>query len=423
MVEHTVYVDDQMAQAAGMLFGFTAHTLEDQRAARRASMPARVALCAEIVAQSPNEQWVIWCDLNAESEALTKAIPGAVEVTGSDSDTYKEDAISAFTGVMCQCEFFRKHGAKRKEKKNENTTQKTEPPYSQTSASVMSEEQLKSSKQSGRKSEKTISDGAKKTENTLELIEEKNSLSLTPASVSSMLPTHLSESITEETLENGRGKTQTSDSRSDSSLTESLQRSTESCSLSRVDCAPSAEHPEPLFSSQNDSQSAEKCTLTIVTHPEKSEVCFAPDVISESESSTTHQRDSSRPQCTCGNTPLKAIVSKPVIFGWGVNLQNCSHTAFVGLSHSFEALYQAVRRHWRFGQRNEVYAHIITSSAEIEVLSNIKRKRDDFDRMVRGMVEHMAAVSRAEIKASTRTSVDYNPTVEMTVPKWLGVES
>jgi len=119
---------------------------------------------------------------------------------------------------------------------------------------------------------------------------------------------------------------------------------------------------------------------------------------------------------------IRVLVSKPSIFGFGVNLQNCHKTAFVGLSHSFEAFHQSVRRVWRFGQRRAVDAHIITSEAEGAVLANVRRKQADFDAMTRGMVEHMSSVSRAEIRSSRRETIDYKPTKKITFPAWLGTE-
>ena len=57
-----------------------------------------------------------------------------------------------------------------------------------------------------------------------------------------------------------------------------------------------------------------------------------------------------------------------------MNWQHCANVAFVGLSHSYEQFYQAVRRSWRFGQKNEVNVYIITSTAEGTVVANIERK-------------------------------------------------
>lgn len=70
--------------------------LSQRRLARHASLAARVAAAATLVNQS-TEPWLVWCDLNAESEALAKAIPGAVEVRGSDKPEDKEKDLSAFS--------------------------------------------------------------------------------------------------------------------------------------------------------------------------------------------------------------------------------------------------------------------------------------------------------------------------------------
>lgn len=44
-----------------------------------------------------NEQWLVWCNTNYESEELLKLIPDAVEVKGSDTEKHKEYALNGFT--------------------------------------------------------------------------------------------------------------------------------------------------------------------------------------------------------------------------------------------------------------------------------------------------------------------------------------
>ena len=78
------------------LFSVPVATMQERRQARRESIPHRVEITAEIVNGS-NEPWVVWCDLNAESEALTRAIPDAVEVKGSDHADIKEARLVAFS--------------------------------------------------------------------------------------------------------------------------------------------------------------------------------------------------------------------------------------------------------------------------------------------------------------------------------------
>lgn len=155
----------------GMLFNVGSPTLTERRDARKASLRARCEEAARLVASEPDEQWVLWCDLNAESEMLAAMIPGAVEVSGSDTNEHKRDTMIGFA------------------------------------------------------------DG-----------------------------------------------------------------------------------------------------------------------------------------------DVRVIVTKPKIAGFGMNWQRCARMAFVGISDSYEALYQSTRRCWRFGQTRDVHAYIVTSDAEGAVLENIKRK-------------------------------------------------
>jgi len=79
----------------GFLFQVEAQTLEERRSARRVSLDERVQVTADMVNQS-TEPWLVWCDLNAEGDALTKAIPDAVQVAGADSDEAKESRMLGF---------------------------------------------------------------------------------------------------------------------------------------------------------------------------------------------------------------------------------------------------------------------------------------------------------------------------------------
>jgi hypothetical protein len=91
--EHVV---DGAEPEQGYLIPMPAQTLSERREAKRNSLADRVKLAAEI-ATSDREPHIVWCHLNDESEALSKAIPGAVEVTGSMAPEEKERRIMAFT--------------------------------------------------------------------------------------------------------------------------------------------------------------------------------------------------------------------------------------------------------------------------------------------------------------------------------------
>lgn len=93
--EHTVSANNDDAQDAGMLFAVQASTLQERRNARRASIDKRATLCAELV-NADNEPWIVWCDLNAEADALRSLIPGSVEVRGPDTIELKESRLLDF---------------------------------------------------------------------------------------------------------------------------------------------------------------------------------------------------------------------------------------------------------------------------------------------------------------------------------------
>jgi len=82
---------------------------------------------------------------------------------------------------------------------------------------------------------------------------------------------------------------------------------------------------------------------------------------------------------------IRVIISKPVIAGFGLNWQHCDHQTFFP-SHSFEQYYQAVRRSYRFGQKNTVNVDIISSEGESGVLSNLNRKSEQADQMFAKLV-------------------------------------
>ena len=201
---------------SGMLFPMEARTLQEQLAARRDSIEERVAAAAALVAAEPDEQWLIWCGLNSEADALRKAIPGSVNVQGSDSPDFKVKNLIGFT----------------------------------------------------------------------------------------------------------RGNPQ-------------------------------------------------------------------------------------------------HLISKSSIAGWGMNYQHCSRMIFCGLNNSFEQVFQAVRRAWRFGQSREVYAYMIASELEGAVVTNLTKKEKKYEHMAAAMADHMKDICSEQLRGPTRFKTAYDPKIKMRVPAWL----
>jgi DNA modification methylase/superfamily II DNA or RNA helicase len=109
---------------------------------------------------------------------------------------------------------------------------------------------------------------------------------------------------------------------------------------------------------------------------------------------------------------IRVLVSKPSIFGFGLNFQHCARVAFVGLSDSWEAYYQAIRRCWRYGQVRAVECHVITSTAEGAVVANIERKEREARAMGEEMVKHMAIHTTEALGATVRAIDEYERRVE-----------
>jgi hypothetical protein len=85
---------------------------------------------------------------------------------------------------------------------------------------------------------------------------------------------------------------------------------------------------------------------------------------------------------------IRALVTKPQIASFGLNWQHCNHMGFFP-SHSFEQYYQAVRRCWRFGQKNPVKVEIITTEGESDVMQNLNRKAAAAEEMFSSLVSEM----------------------------------
>jgi DNA modification methylase/superfamily II DNA or RNA helicase len=99
----------------------------------------------------------------------------------------------------------------------------------------------------------------------------------------------------------------------------------------------------------------------------------------------------------------KVLVSKCQIAGFGINLQNCHNIVFVGMSDSYEQLYQAIRRCWRFGQTEQVHVHFITASSDGAVVRNIKRKEKDMEAMIKAMIQEVSIGQDLKLKADKTT--------------------
>lgn len=80
-----------------------------------------------------------------------------------------------------------------------------------------------------------------------------------------------------------------------------------------------------------------------------------------------------------------AFVSKPVMYGAGVNLQQCSTAIFLGIGFKFSEWIQAIKRIHRFLQSEKVTIHCIYTEAEREVRRVLEEKWEKHKKLVEEM--------------------------------------
>lgn len=86
------------------------------------------------------------------------------------------------------------------------------------------------------------------------------------------------------------------------------------------------------------------------------------------------------------NGDFRVLITKTKIAQFGLNYQHCHNQVFASLDFSFEGLYQAIRRSYRFGQTKDVNIYLITTDTMQNVVESIDRKERQFKRMQESMV-------------------------------------
>lgn len=114
---------------------------------------------------------------------------------------------------------------------------------------------------------------------------------------------------------------------------------------------------------------------------------------------------------------VRVLVTKCEVAGFGMNLQHCARMVFVGMGHSYEKYYQAIRRCWRFGQSRPVKAHIVLTEPERCIYETVIEKEREAELTVRELVKHVAAFEQAELGQTRRTEKEQLR--RMDLPAWL----
>jgi len=113
-----------------------------------------------------------------------------------------------------------------------------------------------------------------------------------------------------------------------------------------------------------------------------------------------------------GTDERRVLISKPKIFGFGLNFQHCAHMTYFP-THSYEQYYQATRRLWRFGQTRPVQVDLIYTDGGERMMENLARKSKAADKMFDDLTRYM--------NEATQVKNVYNP-ISVEVPKWMQVK-
>lgn len=112
---------------------------------------------------------------------------------------------------------------------------------------------------------------------------------------------------------------------------------------------------------------------------------------------------------------IRILISKPSICGTGMNWQHCRNVCFVGINDSWESMFQATNRFWRFGQTQQVNRHLIFSEHEWVVFSNLKRKQEQAESMWNESAKYLQTATTP----TSRQLIDYKPIDSFELPDWL----
>lgn len=85
---------------------------------------------------------------------------------------------------------------------------------------------------------------------------------------------------------------------------------------------------------------------------------------------------------------IKRLVTKAKMTGMGLNWQHCNHSVFFP-TWSYEQYYQAIRRFWRFGQKNEVTIDMVISDGQTRVLEALEQKTQKAIELHKNLTENV----------------------------------
>lgn len=90
------------------------------------------------------------------------------------------------------------------------------------------------------------------------------------------------------------------------------------------------------------------------------------------------------------NNDFRVLITKTSIASMGMNYQNCYNMIFTSYDFKFEQFYQAVRRCYRFGQKNKVKVHLLIPETQSNVRQSILEKQIKHFEKIKQMAKYSA---------------------------------
>ena len=94
---------------------------------------------------------------------------------------------------------------------------------------------------------------------------------------------------------------------------------------------------------------------------------------------------------------IKRLITKAKMTGMGLNWQHCNHSVFFP-TYSYEQYYQAIRRFWRFGQKNDVTIDLVISDGQTRVLEALQQKTEKAIQLYENLTQSVNATYSETIK-------------------------
>ena len=134
-----------------------------------------------------------------------------------------------------------------------------------------------------------------------------------------------------------------------------------------------------------------------------------PGSVQVSGSDSDEHKEESAHWFVHGTDERRVLISKPSIFGFGLNFQHCAHMTYFP-TWSYEQFYQATRRLLRFGQTRKVKLDLVFTDGGTRMLAGLEKKEEHAVQMFDNLVQHM--YNELHIKQSYKSR-------HVEVPQWM----